>query len=66
MHNIEKVAHFSRKYGPKRAKTALSGLLGLLLRLLERLAGALAAFCGHLNLFPPFRLTFPQTYSAPL
>ncbi len=53
VHNLEKIAHYSRKYGPKRLKTASRRLLSLLL-------AALALF------WEPFRRlgSYPRLFSA--
>jgi transposase len=56
VHNFEKIAHFSRKYGPKGAKRALHTLLKRSLRFLTHLDRLLAGFSD------PFR---PSTPFAP-
>lgn len=64
VHNIEKVAHHSRKYGTKGAKTALKSLTSGLLRLTGRLERLLTVFPHCFRPSNLLRLTFPQTYSA--
>lgn len=63
VHNIEKVARFSRKYGPKRAKAALTQLLIHLLPRRKRLDRVLSGFLDCLRSPSLFPLPFPQTYS---
>jgi IS5 family transposase len=64
VHNLEKIAHFSRKYGPKVAKHAPCRLLSRLIRLVGRRNLVSAAFSDcfrHPSLFP---VTLAQTYSS--
>ena len=64
VHNLEKVAHLSRKYGPRRPKTALAQLLSPLIRLLESLDRVLIDISACFRLPSLFRITFPQTYTS--
>jgi transposase len=64
VHNLEKVAHLSRKYGPQRQKHILAGLLSRLIRPAERRDRILAGFSDYFRVPSLFRLTFLQTYSA--
>ena len=63
VHNLEKVAHLSPKYGPGRPNYPLAGLLGRLIRLVKRLVGASAWFSDYFRLSTLFRLALFQTYS---
>ena len=64
VHNLEKVAHFGRKYGPKRAETALTQLSGPFSPPGGRFDRLLTRFSDYFCLSGLFRLTFLQTCSA--
>lgn len=57
VHNLEKIAHFGRKYGPKRAKKALARRLSRLDWLFSRLNCSTNRFLTHFQLpsSPSFR-----------
>lgn len=61
VHNIEKLAHLSRQYGPGRRKTALARLISRLERALAWLYDPLSDFfeglCRSRLFFPPCQLT---------
>ncbi len=66
VHNLEKLAHYSRKYGPRRLKTALGRLLSAQLRLIPRLSRALAAFLDPRAILSRSCLCFSPVLSPPL
>jgi len=63
VHNLEKVAHLSRRYGPKRPKGTLSRFLSHLIRLVERNDRLLAGFPDYFRFPSLFRLIYSQTCS---
>ena len=66
VHNLEKIAHLSGKYGPKKLKTAFVRLLSRLGSALERrvrpLGGLMAPSCSSTS----FSAIFPPTHSPAL
>jgi transposase len=62
VHNLEKLAHLSRKYGPKRVQSALKRLSGVLIRLITYLTTIFRSICALFRPLPLFPLTSLQTY----
>jgi len=61
VHNLEKLAHLSRKYGPKRVKSALKCLSSALIRLITYIATLFRSICAFFRPLPSFPLTSFQT-----
>lgn len=57
VHNLEKLAHLSRKYGPKRVKSAFGRLSSVLIRLITHLPRLLRPICAFFRPSPLFPLT---------
>jgi IS5 family transposase len=62
VHNLEKLAHLSCQYGPKRVKSALRRLSGVLIRLITYLTRLFRSICAFFRPLPLFPLTSFQTY----
>ena len=62
VHNLEKLAHLSSKYGPKRVKSALKRLSGVLIRFITYLTTMFRSICAFFHPLPLFPLTSFQTY----
>jgi hypothetical protein len=61
VHNLEKLAHLSRTYGPKRVKSALKCLSSALIRPITYLATLSRSLCAFFRPLPIFSLTSFQT-----